>query len=250
MGRTLSKPKQRWLSGGRLPSTESAPPSGDRRAVGAGLPGIPSERDVGATVTISVICPTRNRSHYHERLYRQFSQQDHPNKELLVLDDSSAASTFFTRIMKTDLGVRYEHSMPMSIGAARNALLAKASGTVIAHFDDDDEYMPSYLSSMLERLRALDADFVKLSTWRQRDHKSGRIQHHDARTRGEADLWGWGFSYMYRRSVASRVSFPAISHGEDYLFVQKVRALGLKAALIHDGPDWVQKRYADHVRHV
>ena len=250
MGRTLSKPKRRWLSGGRLPSTDSARPSGDRRAVGAGLPGVPSEREVDATVTISVICPTRNRGHYHERLYRQFSHQDHPNKELLVLDDSTAASPFFTHVMKTDPRVRYEHSRPMSIGGARNVLLMKACGSVIAHFDDDDEYTPRYLSSMLERLRALDANLVKLSTWRQRDHNSGRIQHYDARTRGDADLWGWGFSYMYRRSVASRVSFPAISHAEDYLFVQKIRALGLKAALIHDGPDWVQKRHADHVRRV
>jgi glycosyltransferase involved in cell wall biosynthesis len=244
VGKTISKPRQRWLSGRALSPQDPWP-----RAVGAGLDGLQVSRELLDPITVSVICPTRNRQKHHETLYRQFAQQEHPDKELWVIDDSPQASPFFMRTLQEDPRVHYEHAARISIGDARNRMIRAASGAVIAHFDDDDVYAPNYLASMLQRLRALDVDLVKLSIWTERNALTGRVYRYDGHTKPEHDLWGWGFSYVYRRSVASRVSFPAISHAEDIAFVKKMWAAGMKTALVTDGADWVQKRYTDHPRH-
>jgi glycosyltransferase involved in cell wall biosynthesis len=239
MGKTLSRPRQRFIRG-RQPSSQARAVS---MTIGP-LPSIDPSRELVDPVTISAICPTRNRARFHEGLYRTFQAQEHPHLELCVLDDSDGASNFFMGLR--DPRVRYVHSRRMSLGQARNTLIAMSTGRVIAHFDDDDYYAPGYLTAMLARLRSTDSDLVKLSMWTEQDHRRRWV--HDAHTKPEHDLWGWGFSYVYRKSVASRVSFPSISHAEDYAFVKGMWAAGLRTTLIQDGADWVRKRYADHPR--
>ncbi len=111
---------------------------------------------------ISVICPTYNRHNRHANLYSAFKNQTYENKELLILDDSSSPSDFF--IMLKDPTVKYQHVMTRdSIGQKRNMLIEMASGSLIAHFDDDDYYAPSYLETMVQSLG--EADLIKLSKW-------------------------------------------------------------------------------------
>jgi len=240
MGKTLSKPIQRSLTP-RLPPAPSSPPSG--------VPGVVATRELQDPVTISVICPTLNRHNHHEALYRTFASQDHEAKDLWVIDDSTSPSPFFTKLGDSDPRVHYQRSqVRTSIGHTRNALIQACAGAVVAHFDDDDFYAPHYLSSMLERLRRADADFVKLCVWNERNEKDGGRWQYDGYRKAQHDLWGWGFSYVYRRYVATRVSFPAISHAEDYAFVQSLWAVGLKTEMVRDGADWVLKRYSEHER--
>ena len=112
---------------------------------------------------VSVITPTYNRPHYHKRLYECFISQTYPQKELLVLDDSQEPSPFFTHLK--DPQVHYTHiSKKMTIGEKRNYLLNKAQGEIIAHFDDDDFYAPSYLDFMTHNLGNT-YSLVKLASW-------------------------------------------------------------------------------------
>lgn len=181
----------------------------------------------------------------HETLYRSFDGQDYEHKELWVLDDSPRPSQLLVDMAGTDTRLHYIHDPArLRTGAKRNRLIALSTGSVIAHFDDDDWYASNYLSSMLEVLVSQDADFVKLSAWNEASVAHNRVSLYDAREEGGApgNLWGWGFTYMYRRYVASMVSFPNAVFGEDFAFYERLRMHGLRTALIDHGAHWVEHR--------
>lgn len=199
---------------------------------------------------VSVICPTYERQSRHENLYRAFAHQTHPDKELLILDDSPQASPFFTAL--EDKRVKY-HFLPvrMSIGYKRNFLASLASGEIIAHFDDDDYYAPTYLAEMLLKLENI--DLVKLSRWFALRESDGSLWEWDTRfiadthfvisggfeifhyvglaKRSHAEqaqfidhtLWGFGFSYVYRKSLWQDCPFADMDFGEDYHFIYNAR---------------------------
>ncbi len=201
---------------------------------------------------ISVICPTYARADRHEAIYNAFHNQTHADKEFLILDDSPKPSPFFTQLK--DPQVHYKHiSQRLSIGMKRNELVKMASGEIIAHFDDDDHYAPNYLAFMLNALG--ERDFVKLSKWRALRELDNSLWEWDAtelpkycvssNTTGyfpvdaekvarqdptfsiekmmEKNLWGYGFSYVYRREVGLAHPFPDLSACEDLAFFESLR---------------------------
>ena len=131
-----------------------------------------------------------------------------------------------------------------SIGAKRNQLIALSSGALIAHFDDDDHYGPAYLSSMVAALIDKDADFAKLAMWNEHRTRDGHRRLFDARRQVHANMWGWAFSYMYRRYVATLTRFPNQNSGEDYGFVQTVLARGLRTVQVEGCAEQIE-----HVLH-
>merc|ERR1719221_1224295 len=99
------------------------------------------------------------RQDLHEQLYAVFDAQDWPDKELVIIETYiKRPSPFFTGKAEEDSRVVF-HSMPIqdkdndfSIGLKRNMGIHLASGDWIAHFDDDDLYSPSYLTSMMNEM--------------------------------------------------------------------------------------------------
>jgi glycosyltransferase involved in cell wall biosynthesis len=203
---------------------------------------------------VSVVCPTYGRPERHERLHRVFVSQSYEDKDLWILDDSPEPSPFFRSLH--DSRVHYLHSAGrMKIGAKRNWLLACCRGDVIAHFDDDDWYAPEYLATMTGELLRRPLDFVKLSVWNALSELDGSFWQVDTRhiqakhvvvssdaapeqkllTDAEmasltqevydGNLWGYGFSYVYRRFVGERCPFLPVDFGEDFEFVKRVRKL-------------------------
>jgi len=238
MGKTLRGPIRRDVGPSALPRAGAGVVTG-------------ATRTLGSPVSVSVICPTRNRHERHPGLYDVFQHQDHPSADLWILDDSAAPSSYLQYISRRDTRVHYVHATsPMTIGAARNEMLRRCAGSVVAHFDDDDWYAPDYLSSMVRHLVQTDADLVKLAAWTDRNDADGKRYLYNGHTRGDNDLWGWGFSYVYRRHVATRVSFPEnrVKGGglacEDYPFVLALRAAGLRTALVEG-----RAAIAEHVWH-
>jgi glycosyltransferase involved in cell wall biosynthesis len=208
-------------------------------------------RELPHPVTVSVICPTRNRPERHPGLYDVFAQQDYANADIWILDDSAEPSSYLQYIGERDTRVHYAHSpAPFTIGAARNEMLRRCQGAVVAHFDDDDWYAPEYLSTMVRQLVATNADLVKLASWTDRSDVDGRRYLYDGHKQSDNDLWGWGFSYVYRRHAATRVSFPEqrVQGGgnvcEDYPFVLGLRGAGLKTVLVEG-----KASLAEHVWH-
>ena len=232
-------------------------------------------REAVVATKVSIICPTYNRADRHENLYAAFAHQTYENRELLVLDDSFSASPFFVNLK--DPRVKYKHvAQRASIGAKRNSLIEMASGDIIVHFDDDDYYAPEYVAVMVDRLGV--ADLIKLSRWFAWREIDGSLWEWDTRSLGlfhyvvagtdkkvtvvdlkeicandptfnlanwmDASLWGFGFSYVYRKSLWKECPFEDVSAGEDYRLVKGAREL--EKILLHT-PDF--DKIAIHTLH-
>jgi len=203
---------------------------------------------------VSVVCPTFGREEYGPLLYANFESQTYTDRELIVYDDSPSPSAFFSQLK--DPQVRYFHNAARTtVGAKRNWLAQKATGELIAHFDDDDYYAPEYLAKMVSNLG--DADLIKLSSfylfsittksfaywdlnYTSEIHyrlESGcpiDILRFDTMSAPQRELWqlknllGYGFSCVYRKDLWTRVPFLDKRHGEDFDFVEAVMHAGAK----------------------
>ena len=240
------------MGGTLLDRFTDAPPAG------AGL-AVPASRALPRVPLVSMLCPTAaGRAEYHGGLYASFLRQSYPRRDLWVLDDSAEPSAVLTAAARKDPRVHYFYGpraerchdgtcMPalvaspqLSLGGARNALLTLCGGDVVGLMDDDDVYHPHYLENMVSRLVAWDADLVKLARWNERREFTGETSTY-APARGDlANLWGWGFSYVYRRFCAAVASFPETGHAEDIAFVRGLQAAGLRTRLVEDGAGWVE----------
>lgn len=205
---------------------------------------------------VSVITPTYQREEYLPRLLHYFFSQSHEDKELLVLDDSPVPSPLLSG--HPDPRIRYFHSRErISIGEKRNRLIEASSGEIVAHFDDDDYYAPGYLERMLQHLDG--HDLVKLSRWFVFSPSSDcvfywetdrQLQYHYCVQQGiptrvvctdhvNADfakdfLWGYGFSYVFRRALWPAARFEPLPFGSDKLFVGLLQQQGRS---LHCFPD-------------
>lgn len=209
---------------------------------------------------VSLITPTFDRSTHHAGLYANFKRQDHSDKELLVWDDSPGPSSFFENLR--DPQVRYFHSTERySVGEKRNLLAERAAGDVIAHFDDDDYYKGNYLSSMLGALG--EHDLVKLGGWFLYSIPHQALFYWDttcvsplhfsvdgrndlqmlsvaSASAEEQEAWrrknmlGYGFSYVYRKSLWERIRFAHVSHGEDLDFALRSDQAGALLNILQD----------------
>lgn len=196
---------------------------------------------------VSVIVPTRNRAHLLPQLIEHFNQQTWSNKELLILDDTPGGEAAVEKLCSRYPHVRLWYSgETLSIGAKRNQLLEHASGELVAHFDDDDYYAPTYLESMALELLKSNSDLVKLAGWFCFHEASETLGYWDT-TRQDLPhtifegreppklydktfttigyrsfLTGYGFSYLYRKQTWEKTKFKNINLGEDSLFHEEV----------------------------
>lgn len=107
---------------------------------------------------VSVISPTTtSRRCFHSMLWECFRCQTHERRELIVVETGlSLPSAFWMALADEDPRVIYRHfavdERSWNVGTKRNIACALAAGQVIAHFDDDDLYAPSYLEAMLGQM--------------------------------------------------------------------------------------------------
>jgi glycosyltransferase involved in cell wall biosynthesis len=101
---------------------------------------------------VSVYLPTRNRAALLPRAVESVLRQDHTNLELLVVDDASTDSTpgVLARLAKADPRVKvFRQDRPTGAPAARNVAICAASGRYLTGLDDDDEFLPGRITSLL-----------------------------------------------------------------------------------------------------
>jgi hypothetical protein len=210
-----------------------------------------------------MVCPTRGRQEKHaDPLYARFAADAYEPKELLVYDDSPKASPFFVRLR--DPRVRYWHGKPLSVGAARNFLIAQARGLLIENRDDDDDYYGSYSAETVARLLSGAYDLVKLgifvirresdrSLWRWDTDECGGLQYAiagDGRTLGpnltpadelycRTSRVGWGFGHVYTKALADKIQYADSSDGEDHEWLTRCLKDGARVGVVRDGESWV-----------
>ena len=205
---------------------------------------------------ISVIIPTQNRTHLLPAIIDCFNQQTWRNKELLILDNTPNGKEAIEQLQKQYPNIHLWHIHEIcSIGSKRNQLIQKASGELIAHFDDDDYYSPTYIETLAKALINSNADLLKLSAWFCLHEPSKTLgywdttrtdlphttftgnenpaAHHQTFTwkQYKSFLTGYGFSYMFTKKAWDSTKFDDISFGEDSRFCEKIASQ--KACIKH-----------------
>jgi glycosyltransferase involved in cell wall biosynthesis len=202
------------------------------------------------TPAVSIITPTFNRHVLLKAQHVHVLAQSEQNFEWLILDDGPAPSSYFAQL--SDPRIRYHHlaGPKMLVSAKRNWLCERAKAPVIAQFDDDDYYAPDYLAAMLARLGSSGADITKLSAWFVYSAQLKRLGFWDtANTLGlhftfgpepvlnaffnkeppdsmKNNYAGYGFSYVFKRTMWETAPFPHVEYASDYGFVAAALAKG------------------------
>jgi glycosyltransferase involved in cell wall biosynthesis len=95
---------------------------------------------------VSCLCVTEDRAAFMPWLLWNYAKQDHPQRELVVVDGSSAP-------LEPPVGVRVVRCPPgTSVARKRNLAVEAAQGELLAWFDDDDWQHPRRLSILAASL--------------------------------------------------------------------------------------------------
>jgi glycosyltransferase involved in cell wall biosynthesis len=99
---------------------------------------------------VSCVLVTRDRPGFFRQALRCFAAQDHPNKELVVVDDGAEP---VEALCKDLPGVSYLRApAPTATGTKLNLGIEAARGDILQKLDDDDYYAPGFLSAAATRL--------------------------------------------------------------------------------------------------
>ena len=201
---------------------------------------------------VSIITPTYNRHTLLQAQHGYLLAQSEQDFEWLILDDGPQASPYFPGL--SDPRIRYHHlaGPKMKVSAKRNWLCERARAAVIAQFDDDDYYAPDYLAVMTKRLAESGTDITKLSAWFVYSAQLKRLGYWDtADTLGlhftfgpdpvlnaffnkaapdnmKNNYAGYGFSYVFKKSMWEAAPFPNVDYASDYGFVAAAQAKGCR----------------------
>lgn len=196
----------------------------------------PELKGADGSTMVSCIMPTADRKLWIEGAIRNFQEQTHAPKELIVLDDGENPVGDLCR----GPGVRYYRTERMSLGAKRNRACALACGPIIAHWDDDDRYSPERLARQVYGFRMPVSGFCGITVVNQEDRRAWRYRTRKAN-------YAVGSSLMYSKLWWGQHPFLEISSGEDSAFVAAAKA----DIAVEDGCDlMVAYRHAGCTSHL
>jgi glycosyltransferase involved in cell wall biosynthesis len=187
--------------------------------------------------------PTGDRADFALHAVDLFLRQDHPERELLVVDDGDDD---LERRLPADDRVRYLRApRGESIGAKRNRAIEHARGAYVAQWDDDDWYGPGRLSAQLAPMLAGRADitgmscplFFELDRWR-----FWRVTPVLHRRLFVGDVHGGTIAFA--RRVWERTRYPDASLAEDAALIARARARGARLARVDGEGHFVYLRHA------
>jgi glycosyltransferase involved in cell wall biosynthesis len=131
----------------------------------------------GGVPVISIVTPTHNRANLLRRAMASVRAQTWRDFEWIVVDDGSTDETMQVLDACDDLRlVRVRLEPNRGVAGARNAGIQRARGEYVAFLDDDDEYVPHYLQSVVEMLRSDLHDVVWTGVERVLEHHDGAAQ--------------------------------------------------------------------------
>ena len=117
-----------------------------------------SEREASASrlPAVTCLCPTYGRFERLRDALACFLLQDHPRRRLLILNDGPALMLFGNRtranIKGAHIGILNRPERMPTLGHKRQLLLKQADTRLVAHWDDDDLYLPWHLGQCVRAL--------------------------------------------------------------------------------------------------
>jgi hypothetical protein len=174
--------------------------------------------------SVSITTVTNSRPEFVEHALRQIADSAYPAaliKEVVVVDDSPAP----LRAQGLHAGTQRHggltvHYVPLdhqaSVGEKRNIAAARASGTVVMHWDDDDLYGPQRIYQQVLPIARGEADITVLP------HTLTYFMDDDRLMSAKGGSWGPHFGTLtYRQNILSHSRFVETSEAEDYNFAQQ-----------------------------
>lgn len=101
---------------------------------------------------VSTIIPVYNGSRYIARAIESILEQEHPNKEIVVVDDGSTDDTAAV-VKQFRAPVCYFYQENAGIAATMNHGVRQANGDLLSFLDSDDYWLPGKIPKQLEVLR-------------------------------------------------------------------------------------------------
>jgi len=117
---------------------------------------------------ISILIPTYNRSKFIQLCIMNILRQDYPKEllEVIILDDSNSETPFIENeeyIKKVLFPIKLNYikqKQKMTIGEKRNKLIKLSKNKIVCFMDDDDIYLPTYISYSYKTLKDNKAGLV------------------------------------------------------------------------------------------
>ena len=206
---------------------------------------------------VSIIIPTQRRPKGLETAIRSILRQKRVSParlELVVVDNDvipSAHALVMDLSIEAPFPVAYVHEPEPGVANARNAAMARATGSLIGFLDDDEEAPEGWLAALLAAQRRFKADVVFGPV---RGRAPGGIDTHRAylewffSRRGPAeaglieDYYGCGCSLLRRAALPNpeRPFAEARNHigGEDDMLFGQMRVAGARFAWAPDAWVW------------
>jgi glycosyltransferase involved in cell wall biosynthesis len=104
-------------------------------------------------VTVSVVIPAYGHANFLKTTIESILGQTYEDYEIIVVDDGSPDDT--PRVAaEFGSAIRYIRQRNQGMAAARNTGIRHASGEVISFLDDDDLWLPAYLSTVVPHFQA------------------------------------------------------------------------------------------------
>lgn len=182
---------------------------------------------------ISVIIPVYNVAAYLPECLRSILSQDHPELEVILIDDGSTddSGAICDEWAARDSRIRVIHQKNGGAAAAKNAGLRAATGTYLSFVDSDDYLEPGAYSHMLGLLQRHEADVVQCAfrdVYRDRTedqiHIEGRTVFSTLEylTRYTTD-WTCGLLWdkLYRRAIFDDIFFEEGHKIDDEYFTYR-----------------------------
>ena len=111
--------------------------------------------------SVTVIVPTRNRTHLLATTLRTVLWQEDVDLEVIVVDDGSSEDVRGVIEQFGDSRLRLvRHETSQGVSIARNRAVTEAHGAWLAFCDDDDLWAPGKLASQLAAARSTDRTWV------------------------------------------------------------------------------------------
>lgn len=112
---------------------------------------------------VSIIMPVYNAQQFLDKAIESILKQDYPDFELILVDDGSIdnSGNICDEYCRKDPRIKVIHQSNQGIASARNAGIRVSKGRYITFCDNDDEFLPDFLSKNMFLMMHEHADLVK-----------------------------------------------------------------------------------------
>ena len=164
---------------------------------------------------VSCVMPTYNRRKFVPLAIRYFQRQEHPNKELIIVDDGTDC---IEDLVPAQSDIKYIRlNGKITLGEKLNIACRNASGSIVANWDDDDWYAPRRLQYQVNELLKNNTEVCGINQLLYYDLSNN--QAYEYKYPADQRKWLLGSSLCYLRSRWENNPFENINVGMDGLFV-------------------------------